>query len=667
MPSDCILCLLRTCSKFPCRRFFLNLLRLPVLAELLLAPAWLVAGEGPQPDYLDSQALKRMTVDELMQQEVVSTSRHSEEWRTSPSNLFRLSGRAPQVTGATTLPQVLRLAPQLFVGQLTSSNSAISARGFIRPDGYSNKLLVMIDGRTIYSPFFSNVFWNAQDVFLPDLDRIEVISGPAGANWGANAVNGVISILSKTAFETQGGLLYAGVGTNDEYHFGLRQGGRWGSDSAWRIYAKQIEFGATPDLGNQSSKDGWRFRQAGFRTDTRIGEQNVITIQGDAYQGRYQDSSAPGGEAEGANLLARWNRRLFNGGEVWARIYHDYANRDLTHSFHQTTHTTDIEFQHHFYISDNQEVVWGGNYRVINDEIRIHDTQSIVLPPELTYESGSIFGQHELHLVHDSVRIISGLRVEYNHFSGWEPLPSLRIAWIPSRNVAVWTAGSRATRIPDRFDSGWHHPATPPYSAAGGPDFTSEVLHAFELGARFNPAQNVALTATLFLHEYDNLRSLERRGDTFITANGSAGRSRGLELFLDWDAFSWWRIRTGGFYVDQDTWVQPGRIDYEQAPNETSFPKFQFQFRSTFRINDAITLWLGLRHVDYVPIYSYSQEGAVPAYTELDASINWRIRTGLELSLTGRNLLDSAHFEMGGDDFGRQIRRSANVMVRWSY
>ncbi|HEX2100378.1 MAG TPA: TonB-dependent receptor, partial [Candidatus Synoicihabitans sp.] len=521
-----------------------------------------------------------------------------------------------------------------------------------------------------YTPFFSNVYWDSQDVFLPDLDRVEVISGPAGATWGSNAVNGVINILSKSAHRTQGTVVYGGLGTEHELSTGARVGGRFGLSGAYRVYAKVDRFDATLDArGRDDGHDGWTFAQTGFRTDWGSEHTAAFTVQGDAYRGRY-DAGAAESRADGANLQGRWERALANDGSVWIRVFHDYTRRDVEELHVQRTHVSDFELQHQFHLPGDQLVSWGGNYRWIHDTTE-KNVNFAILPARLTFELAGMFAQHQMPLFRDRARITTGLRLEHNAFSGWEHQPHVRFAWQASPDQTWWASVARSTRTPSRLESDFHAgllpPHTePPYVIVGNPDFRSEVLVAYELGWRAALSRELSLTATLYQHDYDQLRSVAK---TFpITqANDGAGRSRGLELFLDWDVNSWWRLRTGGFVADQETWLRPGGTDYDEATGESSFPESQMLLRSTFWIGKRTVFWFGVRRVSAVPAYGEDGWIGVPAYTELDARVAFTLRPGLEVALTGRNLLDASHPEIGYGESRREIERNVRASIRWDF
>jgi iron complex outermembrane receptor protein len=623
--------------------------------------------DGNEPLPALTLSLKRMSVEELLAQQITSVSRKPESWSEAASNVFLIRGQAVQATGASTLPDLLRTATNLFVAQSSSSAWAINARGFVRTNGQSNKLLVTIDGRTVYSPLFSNVFWDATSVFLPDIDHIEVISGPAGASWGANAVNGVISIESKSAHDTLGGLITATTGTQEE-GLGVRYGAKFGETGAFRLYVQRAEFDATLSAtGVDDDLDAWKSTQGGFRADWGNEIQGAFTVQGDLFSGRYQNGAMPDTVNDGANLLARWSRELSPDSHLWVRVYHDYSRRNTQSAITETTHTTDLEFQHHLDFANGQEFLWGGNYRTISDSID-HTAGFVILPPDLNFSIGSVFGQHEIKFVNNQLRLTTGLRLEHNYFSGWEYQPSIRLAWVRPGQT-YWLSASRATRIPSRLDTGFFAPDQPPYYVTGGPDFTSEILHAYELGWRGQPASNLSLTATVYYHNYDRLRSIEPNGAAvlpYVVANQVAGSSYGVEAFMDWDVSRWWRMRAGGFTTEQNTHLTAGGADTENGLGEASFPKYEAQLRNSFRLGNSWNLWTSLRRVAAVSA-NESGGGEVPAYTELDANLNWIVRTGVEVSFTGRNLLDASHPEIGGLDTRREIQRSLQVSVRWNF
>jgi len=628
----------------------------------------LAAGTGlkAQETGLSPEMLKKMTVEELLNQDVVSVSRKPERWGQAAGNVFLIRGAGAVRTGAATVPQILRLAPSLFVAQTSASNWAINARGFVRSTGQSNKLLVLVDGRSVYSPLFSNVFWDAQDVFVPDLDRVEVISGPAGSTWGANAVNGVINILSKSAHETLGGVFYAESGTETKAHFGARYGGTFGRTGALRVYAQHAEHDATLNaFGAEDGRDAWSSSQTGFRADWGVAGQSAWTFQGDAFRGRADNGGALKTANDGANALLRLTRYLTPDSQLTARIYHDYTRRNDRDIIEDRLHTTDFELQHRINFEGGQELLWGGSYRSMDERID-HTVGYVILPPSLRFGLASLFFQHQIGVFDDVVRVTTGLRLEHNDFTGWEYQPNVRASWNVNDRHLVWASASRATRTPSRLDRDFYAPAEPPYIfAAGGPDVAAEVVHAYELGWRMRFAQNFSATVTVYYQDYDHLLTTELTSPIVLASKG-AGRSAGVEAFVDWQATARWRMRFGMFGVDQDTRLKSGSLDSAKGYAESSFPTHQIQLRNSFQLTKKLALWTSLRSVGKVPMLDAGGQ-PVPAYTELDARLAWDLRPGVEVALLGRNLLDGSHPEMGTDAARREIARSVQVSLQWAF
>jgi iron complex outermembrane receptor protein len=607
--------------------------------------------------------LKSMTVDELLQQDVLSVSRRPEPWALAPSNVFLISSRASSTIGALSLPDLLRLAPNLYVAQSSSYHWGVEARGFMRTNAHSNKLLVLVDGRSVYSPLFSNVFWDSTDVFIPDLDSIEVISGPSGSNWGSNAVNGVININSKSAHETVGGLFQMSAGSEGT-QYAIRQGFNLGKTAAFRVYAKRTDYDATlSPAGSEDGYDDWHSTQVGFRADAGTEDTGALTFQGDVLIGRYAANPAPQVRNDTGNLILRYSRELSENSSFWIRAYHDYVMRDTNGALTETTRTTDVEFQYQSVLTSNQRLMWGANYRRIYDKAE-ESVGFVILPPRLWFNLGGAFVQHELEFADDRMQLTTGARLESNHFSGWEVQPNVRLAWHRPRQTA-WVAVSRASRIPSRLDTGFFLPETPPYTVAGGPNFTSERLTAYELGWRGQPAKGLALTATVYCHDYDQLRTVEPT-TPIVEANGGRGRSYGTELFMDYDVTPQWRLRAGGFVMRQENWLEPWSADLEGGVGEDSFPGYQAYLRNTFRLTRNVDLWLGLRRVGEVDAHE-DGGGTVPAYTDLDACLRWRFRPRYELALAGRNLLDRSHPEIGGLAVRREVQRNVYATLRYEY
>lgn len=642
------------------------------LSRYLTALAVIAAGTGALPlsaqearvAMVSARDLKRMSVEELLQQEVVTVSRRGEALGQAAANIYYIDRRGIILSGATTLPQLLRLAPSLFVAQATSSEWGVNARGFMRANAASNKLLVLIDGRTAYLPLYSNVFWDTTEVFIPDIANIEVISGPAGTNWGANAVNGVINIQSRSAHETLGSLLQASAGSQGS-QVGVRHGFQTGATGATRIYAQHTERESTyAKTGVDDDSDPWHSTLGGFRSDWGGVETGQWTAEGSWQTGDYSGRPLPPVRNEAGHLLLRWAREFPSGSTLWVRAFYDYVQRNTNEALTEDTRTADIEFQHTVNLGAQQQFLWGANYRRIRDGAENGTPDFAILPRDMGLDLGAVFAQHDVAWRHGTWRLTTGLRLEHNAFTGWEYQPTVRLA-ARSKNHTGWISAARAVRTPSRIEKGFYAPAEPPYFIEGGPDFRSEVINSYEAGWRGRMSSRTSVTATVYYHRYDHLRSVEL-ATPVVQANGVEGESYGLEMFMDCDVTAAWRLRAGGFVMNQRTWHKPWSVNLEGDLGEGSFPGHQVFLRNNFRLTPKVDLWLGLRHVGEVPAFEYGN-GVVPAYTQLDLRLGWQVRPGVNVALVGRNLLDASHPEIGGLDRRREIPRSYGASFRWEF
>jgi iron complex outermembrane receptor protein len=464
-------------------------------------------------------SLKRLTLEELMEIEVRTVSRHPEKLSETPASIRVITGEEIRRSGATVIPQALRLASQLHVAQVSSSYWTIGARGFNSSGTTSNKLLVMIDGRSVYTPLFSGTYWDSQDVFLPDVDRIEVINGPGGALWGANAVNGVISIITKRASETQGGLLYGGAGNEEQLLGGFRYGGRVGASGHYRVYARHLDFEGAIRTDGRDMRNRWVFSQAGFRADWNFAHDVEATFQGDLYTGWIAQPTSSRGEFDGGNLLGRVLKRFTHDSTLTVQSYFDSARRGAPDTFADRIEQADVDVQHEMHLGVNQHtVVWGINHRTSRDRVRNLPTRAFI-PATFTHRLYSAFAHAEFAVIPEQVRATAGVKFEYNNYSGSDILPNVRLAWLVSPQQTIWAAISRAVRTPSRLERDLFIPPTPPFLAAGGPNYGSEELWAYEVGWRGRLAEKTSTSITGFVHDYDDLRTLEQPAP-FVFANG---------------------------------------------------------------------------------------------------------------------------------------------------
>jgi len=584
-----------------------------------------------------AEDLSDLSLEELANIRITSVSKKAEPLSDAPASIFVITGEDIRRSGATTLPEALRLAPNLQVARGNARNYAITARGF--NSVLENKLLVLIDGRTVYSPLFSGVFWDAQDVVLADVDRIEVISGSGGTLWGANAVNGVINIITKSAADTQG--TYASVGGSaDERNAVARYGGRMSNGGSYRIYGKYIENDDGRTADGSSTSWGSERQQAGFRSDWS-GGADALTLQGDAYNGNLHQAGTPDIAIGGANLMGHFRRQVSDRSSLSLQAYWDYTERRQPGAFIEYLNTLNLELQHSIDLNKRHNVEWGAGYRYAMDHVNNDDNFAFV-PASLNMHWGSLFVQDRFALT-DTLRLSSGIRLEHNNYTGLEVLPSLRLSWKPAADHLVWGAISRAVRTPSRIDRDFHTP--PPPAAplfAGGPDFESEVATDTELGYRGQLTPALSYSATLFHTDYRKLRTVEPAGNRILVENLASGSSRGIEMWGSWQPSERWRLSAG--FVAQKIETETSAQSHDASALiglATSDPSHYWMLRSSWDIDARRQLDLTLRYVGAL------QDPDVPSYTTMDLRYGWKIRPDLEFSVVGQNLIGGTHAEFG--------------------
>ena len=608
----------------------------------LLATA--TAAAKPSADRLTD-----LSLEELSNIQITSASKRAERLSDAPASVFVITADEIRRSGATSLPEALRLAPNLQVARAGANGWAISARGF---NGASaNKLLVLIDGRSVYSPLYSGVFWDVQDVMLEDIERIEVISGPGGTLWGVNAVNGVVNVITRSSHETQGGSLSAGAG-NQEAQLAARHGGLLGADGSYRVYAKQSHRSHTDTADGSAVNDASHTTQLGFRADWGKAADK-ISVQGDAYTGK-REQPLPGVIAitgvnlalgtisvSGANLVARWERRLADDSSISGQVSYDRIERTVPPTFADKVDIVDVQLQHAWRPSSAHALVWGAQYRYALDHVASTSPYLAFLPARFNQAWASLFAQDEITLATDW-RLTLGARAERNDYTGTEFLPSLRLAWKPATNHLVWGAASRTVRAPSRFDRDVFVPAQPPFLLVGGPDFQSEVAKVYELGYRGQPAPDVSVSVTAFHADYDRLHTQEVSASRtfFFFGNGMQGTVRGVEMWGSYQALPSWRLRAGFTRLLQKLELKPGSTDtISVAAGEGANPSRQWLLRSSFDLPRQMELDVTARYVSELALPN------VPSYLAVDMRWGWRPRRDLEISITGQNLLGPPHGE----------------------
>ena len=631
----------------------------PSLAPLLVSfamalsdcQAMALAGQA-EPSLVD------FSLEQLADIVVTSVSRRQTRLAEAPASVYVIGAADIRRAGAASLPEALRLAPNLQVARADAGSYAITARGF--NSTIENKLLVLIDGRSVYSPLFSGVFWDMQDVVMEDIERIEIISGPGATIWGANAVNGVINIITRPAADTQGGLLVAGAG-NQTRTGTLRHGGQLANGGHYRVYAQYNDAAGTDSEAGASAHNGWRRRQAGFRADWRRGVHDV-TISGDAYQGALGGNGGPEVDIAGANLVARLNSRLEDGSELRLQSYLDHTERGGMRSGAQILDTLDLEAQHAIGIAERHQLVWGGGFRYSWDRISNGPLLRFT-PAERNLCWGNVFAQDEITL-RDALRLTAGIKLEHNSYTGLELLPNLRLAWTQEGDGLIWAGVSRTVRAPARIDRDlWvintrSPPEAPRYSIAGGPDFESEIARVVELGYR-GGAGALSYAATLFYSDYDKLRTLEPvAGQGAQFRNMGKGRVRGIETWGRWRVSDGWRLSGGMVLQRIRSALLPGSRDASGGTGlATNDPSHYWSLRSSHDLADSVQADFLLRRVGSLP------QPAVPAYTELDLRMAWQPSRNVELSVTGQNLLHQSHPESGLPGSRQLVERAVLVKM----
>jgi iron complex outermembrane recepter protein len=621
--------------------------------------------------------LKLLSLDALMQTEVTSVSRRPETLLDSASAIQVISDDDITRSGASTIPQALQLADNLDIAQKDPHDWAISARGF--NSNLGDKMLVLMDGRSVYTPLFSGVFWNAQDYLLEDIDRIEVISGPGGNLWGANAVNGVINVTTKGAQDTQGLYVEQGGGTGLQEFTGVRYGGTLAPNVYFRVYGKFLDVEDGRLASGQDASDSWRQGQGGFRIDALPSAQNTFTLQGDFYSGDEDLESGGSSRLAGGNLLGRWTDSLSADADMRLQVYYDRTH--LSDPFGASPFapagvlvddldTYDLDFQHHFVVAGSNQVVWGFGYRLTHDDVMQEAPNFGFLPPSLDRSLFSLFGQDEVRLRPD-LFFTFGTKIEHNDYTGFELEPNVRMRWALASNQDLWAAVSRAVRTPSRLDTDLTEPSPPHTLIEGSRAFTSEVLVAYELGYRVQIGSDASASVSTFFNDYDRLRSLSLTPVTvlpLVYENHLVGRTYGAELSGSYEVFDWWRLRAGYDLLEEHISVRAGQTDFYNALNETSDPKYQFSIRSSVDLSSRLALDTDLRFVDTLRDNNGPVVDTVPSYYELGARLAWRVSRNLELSIVGQNLLHPYRAEYGPSGPSREeVQRTIFGKAAWQF
>ncbi len=616
---------------------------------MLLGVSCQVGAESPEPAI---DELLNLSLAQLSNLKVTSASKKPEKLSETAASIYVISADDIRRSGAITLPEILRLAPNLQVARVDADRYAVSARGFNSTT--ANKLQVLIDGRVAYTPLYSGVFWDVQNVLPEDIERIEIISGANATVWGSNAVNGVINIITRSSADTRNKLLTAGAG-NLERDLSFRHGGELGNGH-YRIYGKTFQIDESELETGGDAGDKWHNSQVGFRIDTDL--SGDFTLQGDAYYGRQHQALADTGEIKGLNLMARWQHELGDNQQLELQAYYDRTERELPGTFAETLDIVDIELQHRLQLAASHDILWGVNYRSAWDDVD-NSRRLAFFPADKQLRWSSFFIQDAISLT-ESVQLTIGGRLEYNSYTNMEFMPNIRLGWNITPEHLVWTSLARSVRTPSRLDREFFVPGTPPFLLQGGPDFKSEIVNSIDVGYRGSLTSQFSFSATAFYHDYDDLRTLEPEGASFVIDNGLEAESYGLETWADWQVSNNWLLKAGGLWMHEDMDLKPDSNDVNNGQAEANDPSSQWQLRSSHQLSPQHELEFTLRHVGELDNLD------VPDYTTLDIRFGWHITSATEVSVKGSNLLDPEHPEFGTLPGRSEVNRSVYLkLVHW--
>ena len=671
-------------------------LQLRLAAELQSAdtePAAIAVNGGAESD------LVNLSLDELLQVEVTSVSKKEERLFQAPAAIHVITQEDIRRSGLKTLPEVLRLAPGLEVARIDSSKWAISPRGF--NGRYANKLLVLIDGRTVYTPIFSGVFWNQQSLLLEDVERIEVIRGPGATLWGANAVNGVINVITKDAASTTGGLVSVGGGTEERAFTGARYGSALGKNAFVRVFGSYSKHDNFEDFDGDDTAgspfgdagdDEWTSALGGFRLDWRPTSSDHVTVLGDVRGGRsnsrttvvsytapFSRTFTADGEFVNLDLLGRWTHVFSETSDLSVQAYYDFNGLDEEDVLAWNVNTGDIDLHHRFRPLPRQEIVWGVGYRAIQDSIHRSEVLSFAPSTHLLHVV-SAFIQDDITLVRDRLRLVLGSKIEHNDYSGFELQPSGRLLWTPSEKSTVWASVSRAVRTPTRVsESSRFDIASSPglvTSLQGNRGFEAEDLLALELGVRFQPWEFASLDLSAFYNEYNDLVGFQA-GTPFFEASPGAPHAVvpiGYENILDAETYGfevaaqyrlreWWRLAGSISVMQLDSHGGGNDVLGTEAHDEMQVIHHQAQLHSMINLPWKIELDLGLWYADSIA------QGGIPSRVRLDLRLGWKPTERLEVSIGAQDLLDGAHPEFPSEVLtnSSEVERSFWGSIRWRF
>ena len=640
-----------------------------LVALLLAAMASLPAG------FADDRNFGDLSLEELMNETVTSVSKREQKRSDAAAAVTVLSNDDIRRSGATNLPDALRLVPGMDVASVNSSQTSVSVRGFNTL--YANKLLVLVDGRAVYSPLFAGVYWDLQQPMLEDVDRIEVIRGPGATIWGANAVNGVINVVGRDARDTQGGLLYGGGGDVQQTLGGARYGGRIGEHTYYRVYASEQSRDDYRLADGRSAQDDWASRQGGFRLDHHPTANTHATWQSEITSADLADRSS---DAYNAHTLGRWTRDWSDRSSLEVQAYYDRTHRDEPAAVRSTVDTVDLSLQHRIGVRERHDLIWGLGYRFIDGEVSRTNPLILIEDGRFRQELFSGFIQDEIELLPDRLTFTAGTKFEHNDYTGVEIQPGVSLVFKPAEKQTLWASVSRAVRTPSVLEGApvfsplYGEPVAGPGGGVylptlvGNPDVGSERLWAYELGWRIQPRPRVSVDLALFYNDYEDVitTGLEPRfipGTPTGTAellwfNGLSGHTYGGETSVTVSPSDNWRlVASYSLLISriEDTQSAPATIE------NGSSPEHQVSLRSAYDFNRRLSLDGQLRYVDSIL--------GVPSYLTADLRLSYRPNDQLEFALVGQNLLDHHHPEQADVPFATvaEVPRGFYGKITWRF
>jgi iron complex outermembrane recepter protein len=640
------------------REFLLATRMVPLALLAMLGLPSVSLGEDAATD-----DLTRMSLSDLANVEVTSVSKSGEALQRAPAIVYVITHEDIMRSGAASIPEVLRLAPNLLVTQTSSSAYIISARGLggnSNAQNFSNKLLILIDGRSVYTPLFSGIYANTLDVMLEDVDRIEVISGVGATLWGANAMNGVINIITRPSYLSQGSFVDAGAG-NQQQMLGARYGDRVNGDTTYRVYGFGFQRGSMELADGSSAHDAWSKGQAGFRGDWST-DLDSLTVQGDFYRGTENMLDSPDGLLIGGNVLTRYQHHG-SISDLQVQAYFDQTEQfGPTGDTAFVVHTYDLELQQTIAAGSHNRIIWGGGERIYS--YGITDTTSLLFEPSShALTLGDVFVQDTAALTHE-LNFIFGIKLEDDPFSGWTPLPDARLSWEVNDRASVWAAASKAIRSPTPFDDEVVEKLGSITYLQASTEFRPERVTAYEIGSRAQPDAKLSLSVAAFYNVYDDLRTVEPASATVFLplywGNSMRGDTYGIDAWGNWQVNDWWRLSPGV------TWVR-ARLEFKSGASQLlglsqagDDPSSHATLASSMNLPHRTSFDASFRYVGALP------DPALPHYYELDARFGWRASDAVELSLNGANLLHARHYEYPVPT-GEQIVRSVMAEARWRF